>query len=90
MIGTKQANLSFSYYMKSPYALYGLNAPPSVAQRLKSLNWSLLILATLIGLIGATLLYGVADGSFSPWSGAHLMRLVFGPLSDTKTMRVSK
>lgn len=64
--------------MKSPYALYGLNAPPSVSQRLKSLNWPLLILATLIGLIGATLLYSVADGSFSPWSGAHLIRLAFG------------
>lgn len=64
--------------IRSPYPLYGLNTPPSIFKRFISLNWPLLGLTCIIGIIGSILLYSVSGGSFTPWAGIHLIRLGLG------------
>lgn len=51
---------------------------PLLMQRFRALNKSLLIISLVIGLIGAIMLYGSANASFTPWAGVHLLRLFLG------------
>lgn len=46
--------------------------------KLRSLNWTVVILVTAISCIGFGLLYSVAGGSFEPWAGRQIVRFAIG------------
>lgn len=46
----------------------------SLLDKLKHLNWGLVVLITLISCIGFAALYSAAGGSFSPWASKQMMR----------------
>jgi len=46
--------------------------------KLRSLNWTVVILITVISAIGFGLLYSVAGGSFEPWAGRQIARFGVG------------
>jgi rod shape determining protein RodA len=46
--------------------------------KLRSLNWTVVILITVISGIGFGLLYSVAGGSFEPWAGRQIARFGVG------------
>jgi len=48
--------------------------------KLRTLNWSMVVLITLISCIGFALLYSVAGGSFDPWADRQIMRFGIGML----------
>jgi rod shape determining protein RodA len=50
----------------------------SVAQRLMSVHWPVLMVISVIASIGMASLYSVANGSFSPWAERHAFRFVVG------------
>jgi rod shape determining protein RodA len=47
-------------------------------QKLGEIDWTLVLLITLIACAGFAMLYSAADGSFSPWAGRQMVRFVFG------------
>jgi rod shape determining protein RodA len=51
---------------------------PLIVSRFKAIDKSLLIVSVFVGLIGTIMLYGSAGGSFTPWAGNHLIRLIVG------------
>jgi rod shape determining protein RodA len=50
----------------------------SIAQKLMSVHWPILIVTCFIAAIGMVSLYSVANGSFSPWAERHAFRFVVG------------
>jgi rod shape determining protein RodA len=56
-----------------------LNAPDlSLAQKVWSVNWLLVVLLGLIGAVGCAVLYSAAGGSADPWAFRHGVRLAAG------------
>ena len=51
---------------------------PLIVNRFKAIDKSLLVISVFVGLIGTIMLYGSAGGSFTPWAGNHLIRLIAG------------
>ncbi|MFN8947857.1 MAG: rod shape-determining protein RodA, partial [Alphaproteobacteria bacterium] len=49
-----------------------------LAGKLRTLNWSIVLLVTLIASIGFALLYSVAGGSLEPWAGRQITRFGAG------------
>ncbi len=47
-------------------------------EKLRGLNWPLLVVLTLLGLIGYGVLYSAGGGSHEPWAWRHGIRLAFG------------
>jgi rod shape determining protein RodA len=50
------------------------------AGKLRALNWSVVVLVTIICCIGFALLYSVAGGSLEPWAGRQIVRFGVGIL----------
>jgi len=50
------------------------------AGKLRVLNWSVVVLVTIICCIGFALLYSVAGGSLEPWAGRQIVRFGIGIL----------
>jgi rod shape determining protein RodA len=50
------------------------------AGKLRALNWSVVVLVTIICCIGFALLYSVAGGSLEPWAGRQIVRFGIGIL----------
>lgn len=48
------------------------------AGKLRTLNWTIVVLVTIICSIGFALLYSVAGGSFEPWAGRQIGRFGVG------------
>lgn len=49
-----------------------------LAGKLRTLNWSVVMLVTVIASIGFALLYSVAGGDFEPWAGRQITRFGAG------------
>ena len=54
------------------------SVPATITARLLAVNWPLLSLVITIASFGVAVLYSVAGGSFSPYAGTHLLRLLVG------------
>ena len=52
----------------------------SFLEKLKHLNWGLVLLVTAISCIGFAALYSAAGGNFSPWASKQIMRFGFAAL----------
>jgi len=50
----------------------------SIGDKLRHINWGLVLLIVAIGLIGIALLYSAGGKSWSPWAGAELSRFIIG------------
>jgi rod shape determining protein RodA len=50
----------------------------SIARKLLSVHWPVLIVTCLIAGVGMASLYSVAGGSFNPWAEKHALRFVLG------------
>ncbi len=50
----------------------------SIPEKLRVLNWGMIALIVLIGLIGVALLYSAGGKSWSPWAGPQLVRFGIG------------
>ena len=50
----------------------------NVGQRLWQINWSFVLLVSLIASIGFGMLYSAANGSFDPWASRQMVRFVVG------------
>lgn len=50
----------------------------SFSDKLRRLDWGLVLLIVIIGLIGIALLYSAGGRSWEPWAGAQLIRFVLG------------
>ena len=48
------------------------------AGKLRALNWSVVVLVTIVCCIGFALLYSVAGGSLEPWAGRQIVRFGIG------------
>ena len=46
----------------------------SLLQKLRYINWGLVILIVLFAGVGFTALYSAAGGSFEPWAGKQMSR----------------
>lgn len=51
-----------------------------IFEKLKLLNWGLVILITMIASVGFMALYSAAGGSLSPWASKQMVRFAFGLL----------
>ncbi len=60
----------------SPYSTP--DGPRSIAKKLMSVHWPVLIVTCLIAGIGMASLYSVAGGQFNPWAERHALRFVIG------------
>jgi len=49
----------------------------SLPQKLKALNWGIVLGVIALGGIGAAMLYSVGNGSFEPWALDHVLRFAF-------------
>ncbi|MFA5592603.1 MAG: rod shape-determining protein RodA [Micavibrio sp.] len=58
-----------------PNALH-LPSEGGVLQRLRYVNWGLVLLITLFAGVGFTALYSAAGGSFEPWASKQMVRFV--------------
>jgi rod shape determining protein RodA len=47
-------------------------------EKLAGLNWPLVVVLTLLGLVGYVVLYSAGGGSHEPWAWRHGVRLAFG------------
>jgi rod shape determining protein RodA len=47
---------------------------PSFAEKLRSINWGLIFLLTVIAGVGIVVLYSAANGSFEPWAAKSMAR----------------
>jgi rod shape determining protein RodA len=54
--------------------LDGTRPAPNLAEKLRSLNWTLVFLLTLIAGIGFAMLYSAANGSWQPWAAKQALR----------------
>ncbi|WP_372016491.1 rod shape-determining protein RodA [Tistrella mobilis] len=61
-------------------SLHDHSAPASLglAQRIRSFGWGLLALLTMVAGTGFLVLYSAANGSFSPWADAQMIRFAIG------------
>jgi len=50
----------------------------TLAERIGALNWALVLLVALLGLVGYLVLYSAAGGSHAPWAWRHAVRFAFG------------
>lgn len=50
----------------------------TMAQKLQSLNWGLLILITALACVGFAALYSAAGGNFDPWASKQMVRFGVG------------
>jgi rod shape determining protein RodA len=70
--------------MRTPISAYSNEL--TLRQKLWQINWSLVLLIAVIGLVGVAMLYSAGGdrfsgrGSMDPWAARHLMRLVAGML----------
>lgn len=48
--------------------------------KIRHLNWGLIILITLVASIGFAALYSAAGGHFTPWASRQMLRFVVGAL----------
>ena len=53
---------------------------PTLAAKLKNLNWLLVVLVGLCAGIGVAMLYSAADGSLEPWAAKQTLRFAIGLL----------
>ncbi len=56
------------------------NNEMSLREKIWQINWSLIVLATLISGIGIAMLYSAANGNIDPWASRQLMRFGAGIL----------
>ncbi|GBD41019.1 Peptidoglycan glycosyltransferase MrdB [bacterium HR39] len=49
---------------------------PTLAERIGALNWALLALVLVLGLVGYLVLYSAAGGAHGPWAWRHAARFV--------------
>jgi rod shape determining protein RodA len=54
--------------------LDGARPAPNLTERIRSLNWTLVLLLTVIAGIGFAMLYSAANGSWQPWAGKQAIR----------------
>jgi rod shape determining protein RodA len=54
--------------------LDGTRPAPNLTEKLRSLNWTLVLLLTVIASIGFAMLYSAANGSWQPWAGKQALR----------------
>jgi rod shape determining protein RodA len=54
------------------------DGPRTIAQKLMSVHWPVLIVTCLIAAIGMASLFSVAGGQFNPWAERHALRFVVG------------
>jgi rod shape determining protein RodA len=54
--------------------LDGARPAPNLTERIRSLNWTLVLLLTVIASIGFAMLYSAANGSWQPWAGKQAIR----------------
>ena len=54
------------------------SAPRGVRAKLFEINWTFVLLAALIGVVGVAMLYSVERGSWEPYAIRHLVRLTAG------------
>jgi rod shape determining protein RodA len=54
--------------------LDGTRPAPNFTEKLRSLNWGLVLLLTVIASIGFAMLYSAANGSWQPWAGKQAIR----------------
>ena len=47
---------------------------PGLVEKIRSVNWGLVLLLTLISTIGFAVLYSAANGSFEPWALKSIIR----------------
>ncbi len=56
-----------------------LNPPElTIPQKLRQLNWGLILLITLIAAVGFAMLYSAASGNWSPWAERQVVRYAIG------------
>lgn len=53
---------------------------PSLRDKLRMMNWGLVLLIVMIGTVGVALLYSAGGMSWHPWAGAQLTRFLAGLL----------
>ena len=51
-----------------------LHSEQNIFERLKHLNWGLMLLILAVSCVGFAALYSAAGGSFSPWASKQMMR----------------
>ena len=56
----------------------------SLGEKLKALNWPLVALLLVIGLVGYAMLYSAGGGSHEPWAWRHGVRLAVGCPADDR------
>jgi len=59
-------------------AVFSQSAPRDLRQKLFELNWALVLLIILIGMIGVGMLYSVEGGSWDPYASRHVFRFSVG------------
>lgn len=59
-----------------PYA--AARATLSIGDKLFEINWGFVLLLTVIASVGFAMLYSIAGGSLSPWSGPQIIRFLIG------------
>lgn len=52
--------------------------PLSYSEKLREINWGLLLLITIIACAGFAMLYSIAGSSFSPWAAPQIFRFAVG------------
>ena len=51
-----------------------IHSDQNILDKLRHLNWGLIVLITLVSCIGFAALYSAAGGAFSPWASKQMMR----------------
>src|SRR5262245_58265261 len=55
-----------------------IQSEQSVFEKIKYINWGLIILITMIASVGFLCLYSAAGGSLDPWASKQMVRFAFG------------
>lgn len=50
----------------------------SLSDKIRLLDWGLVVLIAVVGLVGVAMLYSAGGQDWRPWAGAHLVRLTAG------------
>ena len=56
----------------------GRQADASIGDKLRHLNWGMVLLVCAVGGIGFAMLYSAANGRFDPWASRQIMRFAVG------------
>ncbi|WP_421790962.1 rod shape-determining protein RodA [Hyphobacterium sp.] len=59
-------------------AVFRETVPRTLEEKLFELNWSVVLLLTLLGAVGIGMLYSAAEGAWNPWASRHLVRFIAG------------